>query len=515
MNFPRRTLIKIVIIQTVSALTTCVFVYMQMNLISGLELELINSRLAIMTAVVLASSIFLELFEAYTRGYSYTEFAAEAKAAVAKVFLQKTMSTHGNKTDEEYISFFYNEVDTVLNQHFYLGLYGMKLLLQFCATFVTLFIISWQCGLAVTAAAAGFGAMIRMLSGKLAEMQKQLQEKKSVFVDTLVELHEGYEEIHLNQMEVLTEENFSQANQDVEKNQCDYRMAQSGLETLGIGQNMLIYIIILIVGGGLAYVGRTGLGVFVSAASLSVQALNQWSMLARVRVAVKGVEQIKKELDVYLEEVQPSVSLPQNAGDTLVEVQNLHFCYDAEVPLLEDVNLKIRRGEKILITGESGKGKSTLLELLVGHKEGQMGKITRFTDRIAYVSQDPFLFQGTLRENIVFDQNVDSDVLSELLQKVSLDLPLNLIIEEAGVNLSGGQKVRVALARALFAKPELLVTDELTANLDSSIGQKIEDLLLTEYPQMAWCGVSHRTYFPEKYDVHVELGAGKVQEVTS
>ena len=511
MNFPRRNLTNIIFIQVISAIASCGFIYMQMHLISGLEQEMVNNRMAVLTAVVLVLSIFLELFEAYTRGRSYTEFSAEIKGKIADSFLKKTMKKHGEKTDEEHISFFYNEVDTVLNQYFYLGLYGIKLLLQFCASFLTLFIISWQCGLAVTAAAVAFGLVIRALSGKLAEIQKQLQEKKAAFVDTLVELHEGYEEIHLNQMESLAKENFAQANRSVEKKQCDYRMAQLGMETLGIGQNMLIYILILIVGGWLACMGRTGLGVFISAASLSVQALNQWSMLSRIHVARKGVEQIKKELDVYLEEVLFDMSLMQNTSDVLVEVHNLHFCYDAEIPLLEDVNLMIRRGDKILITGESGKGKSTLLELLVGHKECQNGKICRFTDRIAYVPQEPFLFHGTLRENIVFDQkDIDDDILGVLLKKLELDLSLDFLIEEKGANLSGGQKVRVALARALFAEPELLVTDELTANLDSSTGQKIENKLLEEDSKMAWCAVSHRTYFPAQYDMHVEIGNKEV-----
>lgn len=237
--------------------------------------------------------------------------------------MRQSAQSHGIKSDEEHISFFLGEVDTVLNQYFYIGLYGMKLMIQFGTTFVTLFVISLQCGFAVTAAAVGFGVAIRFLSKKLTEKQRQLQEKKAAFVDTLAELHEGYEEIHLNRMEALAEENFSQANKSLEKTLYDYRLAQLGIETLGVGQNMLIYILILIIGGGLAYSGRTGLGIFVSAAELSVQALNQWSMLSRIRVKIKGVEQLKKELDAYLEEVPASDSLPQKAGDVLLEVRVL------------------------------------------------------------------------------------------------------------------------------------------------------------------------------------------------
>lgn len=510
MKFTRRTMARLVFIQIFSALASCTFVYMQMRLISDLERETVNGYLAVLTAVALALSIFLELFEAYMRGRSYAAFSAEVKGRTAKAFLMQSAQSYGAKSDEEHLSFFLGEVDTVLNQYFYIGLYGMKLLLQFSTTFVTLFVISWQCGLAVTAAAVGFGAVIRFLSGKLTEKQQQLQEKKAAFVDTLVELHEGYEEIHLNQMEPLAEENFSQANKNLEKTQYDYRLAQLGIETLGVGQNMLIYILILIVGGGLAYSGRVGLGVFVSAAELSVQALNQWSMLSRIRVKIKGVEQLKRDLSAYLEEVPPSETLLQNGGNMLLEVRNLCFRYEAETPLLEGVNLGIHKGKKYLITGESGSGKSTFLELLVGHKVCQAGGISRFTGRIAYVPQEPFLFKGTLRQNMVFDQDVADGVLCELLQKLELDLPLDLLIEDGGANLSGGQRARVALARALLTAPDLLVTDELTANMDGALGRRIEEMLLTENAQMALCAVTHRTYFPEGYDVHVELGPGRM-----
>lgn len=528
MKLNRSTLTRLIVIQAFSALAICAFVYLQMCLISDLEVETLNGHLALLTAAALAISIALELVEAHSRGRLFATFSAEVKSRTAKTFLRQSAQSHGAKSDEEHMAFFLGKVDTVLNQYFYIGLYGMKLMLQFGATFVTLFVISWQCGFAVTVAAVGFGAVIRSLSGKLTKKQQQVQEEKAAFVDTLVELHEGYEEIRLNQMEALAEDNFSEANKALEEAQYDYRLIQLGVESLGIGQNMLIYILILIVGGGLAYEGLTGLGVFVSAAELSVQALNQWSMFSRIRVKIKGVDQLKRELEAYLKEVPMRDTLLENMenvrvgsiekkafeeqGDAnmLLEVCNLCFRYEAETPLLEGVNLGIHKGKKYLITGESGSGKSTLLELLMGHKVDQAGDISRFTDKIAYVPQEPFLFRGTLRQNIAFDQDVDGSVLGGLLQKLELDLSLDLMIEDGGANLSGGQRTRVVLARALLANPELLVSDELTANLDSALGRRIEEMLLTEYPQMAWCAVSHKTYFPERYDVQVKLSGQRI-----
>lgn len=148
-------------------------------------------------------------------------------------------------------------------------------------------------------------------------------------------------------------------------------------------------------------------------------------------------------------------------------------------------------------------------------REIQTGSLARYTDRtgIAYIPQEPFLFQGTLRQNIVFDQDADDDILRSLLDKLALDLPLGITVEEAGSNLSGGQKTRVALARVLLNPPDLLVADELTANLDRELGRRIENMLLAEYPEMALCMVAHRTYCPEQYDVRWNLSSRGLEEV--
>ena len=514
MKFTWRVLGKLALLQLLSALFSCAFVYMQMQLISDLEMEKISGRLAVVTVITLICMIILELFESYRRGREYAVFSVRVKERAAQAFLGQPAWKYGDNSNEEHLSFFSNDVNTVLNQYFYMILYGMKMLIQFSTTFLTLFVISWQCGLAVIMAAVGFGVVIRFFSESLSIKQQKVQEKKADFVDTLVELHEGYEELHLNQMEQLAEEHFTETNKALEQTQYHFRLAKLRMEILGIGQNMLIYILILIIGGILTYRGKTGIGVFVSAAGLSVQALNQWSLLSRIWVCIKGVEPLKKELDVFLEATTPEKLLSLNKENMLLEVRNLSFYYEEGTPLLEDVNLVIHKGKKYLITGRSGKGKSTLLELLAGHKIGQSGELFKYTDKIAYIPQEPYLFSGTLRQNLVFDQNVPDTMLDEMLKKLNLDLPLDLVIELGGANLSGGQRMRIALARALLSTPDLLIIDELTANLDQVSGQMIEEMLIKEYPYMALCAVAHRTYCWEGYDVKLELGINGLQEIS-
>ena len=161
MNFTRRILTKIAFIQALAAMTACIFIYLQMRLISDLEHEIVNGRLALLTVAALAISIALELFEAYSRGHAFATFSAEVKGRTAQAFLRQSVQKHGAKSSEEHVTFFLGKVDTVLSQYFYIGLYGMNLTIQFGVMVMMLFVISWQCGLAVTAAAVGFGVVDR------------------------------------------------------------------------------------------------------------------------------------------------------------------------------------------------------------------------------------------------------------------------------------------------------------------------------------------------------------------
>ncbi len=138
---------------------------------------------------------------------------------------------------------------------------------------VTLFCISWQCGLAVGGAVVCFGLVNRLASKDLARRQGILQEERTALVDQVMEIHRGYGEIHINQMETLAEREFDGVNRREERAALDYQAGLLGVELMGIGQNMAVYTLILVVGGLLAMRGMAGLGVLISAAELSVQAL--------------------------------------------------------------------------------------------------------------------------------------------------------------------------------------------------------------------------------------------------
>ena len=175
------------------------------------------------------------------------------------------------------------------------------------------------------------------------------------------------------------------------------------------------------------------------------------------------------------------------------------FSYDGEEPLIRDFGLVIKKGGRYLIKGPSGCGKTTAVNLLLRYHDLQSGRITidgepigSFCDTyplITVVRQEPVLFRDTLRNNLTMYQEIPDARLIGLLNSLGLSKyanadALDAMVAEGGANLSGGEKKRLCLARALMRDTEVLILDEPLANLDGDTAGSIESLLL---------GISDRT----------------------
>lgn len=174
--------------------------------------------------------------------------------------------------------------------------------------------------------------------------------------------------------------------------------------------------------------------------------------------------------------------------------ENVAFTHQsASAPALRGVSFELRRGQTVAFVGPSGAGKTTLVKLLVGLYRPQSGRILydgqphdrvdldRLRERIGFVTQDTQLFSGSIRENLLFVRPGASDAeCLEVLEKAACDSllaradkGLDTLIGEGGVKVSGGEKQRLSIARALLRRPDLLVFDEATSSLDSLTEEEI------------------------------------------
>lgn len=215
-----------------------------------------------------------------------------------------------------------------------------------------------------------------------------------------------------------------------------------------------------------------------------------------------------------------------------IEFKNVYFEYEEQTPVLKDFSLKVKKGETIAIVGNSGGGKSTVVNLIPRFYDIKSGSlefdgvdvkkfaIDDLRANISFVFQDNFLFSGTLRENLLMGKpNATGAELAEAIQLAHLDEfiasledGLDTFVGERGTTLSGGQRQRVAIARALLKNSDIVILDEATSALDNeseAIVQKAIDNLMKDRTVFV---IAHRLSTIKNADRIVVVNEGELVE---
>ncbi|SPN96941.1 related to multidrug resistance protein [Cephalotrichum gorgonifer] len=235
------------------------------------------------------------------------------------------------------------------------------------------------------------------------------------------------------------------------------------------------------------------------------------------------------------DKVAEGEEIPDVEGGVKIELQDLHFKYPTrETPVFRGLNLTIEKGQFAALVGASGCGKTSIVSLLerfydpyggrilANGKDIQKVNVYTWRKYLSLVAQEPTLFQGTIRENILLGVDADS-VSEERLHAVCRDASIhdfivslpdgyNTNIGSKGVSLSGGQKQRVAIARALIRDPNVLLLDEATSSLDSESERLVQAAFERAGKGRTMVVVAHRLATVQNADVIFVLGEGKLLE---
>jgi len=216
-----------------------------------------------------------------------------------------------------------------------------------------------------------------------------------------------------------------------------------------------------------------------------------------------------------------------------LEFKKISFSYSTGNNILSNVSFKVSKGDRVAFVGPSGAGKSTLADILMGLHIPKMGhvcidntpltfkNVQSWRNKIGYIPQNVFLFDGTVAENVLCGRNYDESKIIQVLKRAQIydflltKEGLDTRIGEGGVMFSGGQKQRVAIARALYSEPDVLVLDEATSSLDNAMEAKIMEEIYSVSARVTLIIIAHRLTTIEKCNKIFRVENGQIYQLNS
>ncbi len=290
--------------------------------------------------------------------------------------------------------------------------------------------------------------------------------------------------------------------------------------------------------GGLSFMsgGGVSLGTFVAFSGFLNMLYNGLMQVANLKIttiqAQTGLERVLAVLEVEPEIVEPDNPIVLNDIQGYAEFREVYFGYEEGTDVLHGLNLKATPGQMVALVGPSGSGKTTVMNLLTRFYDPRKGSVLidghdlrslhlkSFRSQLGIVLQDPFLFSGTIEENIRYGRPEASheEVLEAAEQANALEfieqLPegFNTAVGERGGLLSGGQRQRISIARALLKRPTILILDEATSSLDNESERLVQEAMDRLMKGRTVFVIAHRLSTIQNADKIVVMQKGKVVE---
>ena len=391
---------------------------------------------------------------------------------------------------------------------------------------VVLLCLNWQMTLWLSVTIPFFILVFVLAQKQLRKLSLDTHQAHSTMQSGLQEKIEGLRDIQLTNSQEFQEADAKRVIEDSEASISKLHIQQAKVDTSMVAFHLVGTFVIWGIGGWMVLQHRMSVGEIVGFSYAVNYVFGPFSSLFQY---VSGIQFELAALDrlTQIFEFSPSHTLEAETSDAIkghIQFEHVSFGYSEKPEVLEDISFEVRAGESMAILGPSGSGKTTLISLLVKLITPSSGRIlidgqdistlSDFTLRqwIGFVPQDVFLFQGSLKDNILMGRQVSI----ELWQKVCwlsgvaelagrLDQGFESIVGEKGSYLSGGERQRVAIARALLTDPQIIVLDEPSNNLDGEAKARLHQSLILAKEGKTLIVVTHDLALTQGISKRIEL----------
>ncbi len=436
----------------------------------------------------------------------------------------------------DYISALTNDMKLIEDNYIAALLNTFQLVVMFAVTLVILLILSPM----VTAILILTFLLMFLLPATIGRCLEKRQDRVSAqmaaFTEKLKDILSGYEVLRSYDRIEAAKYRFQEENE--EEIRVRFRAARLFALNEGLSDTLAVLstITVIFVSAYLVLIGQITMGTLLALVQLSSSFMAPVMLLMQNVPRIQSMRAVIARLNSYAEDgpaVKP-LSLELPSFEKGIELDGASFSYDGEQTVLADITMRIDKGGKYAVMGPSGCGKTTLIKLLLGYFEDYGGSI-RYDGRelraldmdkiagiISVIHQNVYLFNLSVRENILLFEEFDEAALAEAVEKSGVSLfidekegGLDHGAGENGALLSGGQRQRVALARALIRRAPFVILDEGTSALDRKTACEIESRLL-EDEELTLLTITHNPdpQLMRRYDGIYRMNDGRLENCT-
>ena len=433
----------------------------------------------------------------------------------------------------KYISILYNDIKIIEDSFFNNLFQVISCIISFTISLVVLFSISPSIVIFISIFGVLGFIIPNALSKKLVVQKNEYSENLQQVTSITKDLFSGFEVIKGFNISKKINEIFSNASNNVETSKKKYSVLEAIIRGFSLSFSVTIYLGVLLLGGYLMYKQSITVGTAIIIIQLSTHIVGPVKLSISLINQIRSVSLIADKIETILEDTKDSFENTNlnNFVDS-IEIKNLDFSYNEERKALDNINLSIDKNKKYAIVGESGSGKSTLIKLLMRYYNDYEGSIlldnndlkniysSDLYKNMSMIQQNVFMFDDSIKENIrLYSNHTDDDIINACersgLTKLIDKLPegINSLVGENGNKLSGGEKQRIAIARALINNTQILILDESTSALDNETAYNLEHSLLN-LDDLTLITVTHKLIkgILINYDEIIVMKNGKIIE---
>lgn len=469
--------------------------------------EVLDNALARDKSITLFSiiSLILFIFLEIIFHYFYDQYRAaftvncisQLRTSIFKNTINNNYVSFYKNTKGEFLSKYTNDVEMIQNSYFATIPLLIEIIIKIILVSIGLFILDWRIAIVTLVLLTTPLYIPKIIDKKLQKAKKEYSEAFENNLSKVTDWLAGFEIIKNYSIESRIIDKFTTSNKYTMQKALKNKRINYTTNLITTLISYLSYFIILTLSATFVYRQIFTAGDFFIAIGMIDQLsypLIALSVFIQDLISIKPIcNEIMNIAEIKEDDESKRLNpTPLTVNDNIL-FDNITYGYNEENPLISDFSLLIQKNQKNLIQGRSGTGKTTLINLLLKYYTPDKGTIyldnipiqdiDNLFGTITIVRQEAFLFNDTLKNNLTMYSDISDEVILDVLEKVNLHkfanlFSLNMDIAEGGNNLSGGEKKRLCIARALLRNTNVLIFDEPLANLDNENVSTIEDILL-------------------------------------